>query len=236
MKGKTLIKIILPILVVILVFSALSILAAGQAETLPWRPTCQNGTFSAGGFSDWQESFDGRGLQTWCWYNDTVLYIQQDLLRNFQSQLFRRTFPNAYIEGLNYVLPVGPQNIGDINLSFEYYFPFFEDGTECPIDASNVNAVTGFHNVRQIVLVGENEANFSVGTNTFDDAFNEFHLEGVCGEWRTFSHLIDDFENDFGSSFAHSNRDLGIFGFEVANMYIRNVTLFHSTLGTQQIW
>ena len=203
-----------------------------ETETLPWRPLCNN-TING----PWKESFDGAGNQEFCYVNSTVFYVQAKLSRNFAGQLFKRSSPESYIEGINYVQPQGPFKIGDVTVQFDYYFPFYEDGAECPISSSNFNAVTGFHNVPQYVLVGNNAANFSSSSGDFNDAFMNFTLEGTCGQWQTFVHRVDDLQNDFGSSFSHANRDLGVIGLEVANMYIRNLKVVgNATPETVQVW
>ena len=196
----------------------LSAFAVGQeSETLPWRPACQPIS------GPWLESFNSAGNQEICYYNSTAMFVQARLSRNFAGQLFKRANPDAFIQGINYLQPVGNYKVDDIRIIFEYYFPFYEDGTECPVDPANVNAVTGYHNNPQYILVGNNDADFYSETDTFDDAIMNFTLEGACGQWYTFNHTINDFGNDYGSSFSRSNRDLGTVGLEAANIYIKNV-------------
>lgn len=227
----------------VLTFSVFYFFLSGsvaQEASLVWRPTC-NATLQGttipvqAPLSPWKESFDGADFLTYCYINDTLLYLEKPIFTNFLDEPFIPSYPDSYIENVDYTQPVGPNKVGDIRVLFDVYFPYYQDNPSTCY-ASNQSAIDGRWNIRQFVLVGNNNANFSDEVNTFNDAIYQLNsTETLCGQWITVSHLISEFPDDFGVSFNRNSRTLEVFGVEMGNAYIKNIRVVGNA-GTKQVW
>jgi len=225
MKGLNKIKIALVLSISIgLTLVLASGLVKSQPE-LPYRP-CAGLEIPN---EPWLEGSDGGNNQKFCHYNDSVIYIQQDLYKNFQGQYGRRTMSDSYIENIGFT-ESPPNKVRDTKISFDYYYPSCDGSDKCPDGHCPLDIVNDpeFRNM-QWILVGDWEANFSEDSTTFDSAIDDFTLEAMlcgCDKWCHYEVLIgDEYTNDWGSSFDNRNRDLGTIGFEVGNVYLANVKI-----------
>jgi len=230
---KALVKIGSMFLVTSIILGALLAISSvgSQPESLPYRP-CESPTAKPD--MPWKESFDDSDLQKFCYYNDSVIYIQQELYKFGgifnPSHIGRKIMSDGFIEEIGFT--ENPPNIRDTKISFDYYFPYCDgsDGcpmNECPFDPKWLPEIKN----RQLVLVGDWDANFTdeAGSESFDSAIDDFLDEVVlcgCGQWCHYEYDIGEaFINDYGSSFSSRNRDLGTVGFEVANVYLTNIKI-----------
>lgn len=213
-------------LFIIIVLVAVSYLFAGGPSPLEdlfkpaelkttWRPSgCVQADFI-------KKSFDDSSNAEACAVGSAI-FVAGNLSRNFYGQLFRRSYSDVYLDGVNY--STSERLITNVRLSFEYYLPFYEDSKECPVDPNNVNSVTGIHNNRQFVLIGNNQADFSSNV-TFNAAYYDFTAETRCGSWLVFDRPIRDFSTSTEDNFQPASSSIDAIGFEVSNIYIRNITI-----------
>jgi hypothetical protein len=187
---------------------------AVKSYNLSWRPDCTDSSII-------KKTFDDSGNYKKCLNGTDTIFIKGNVSRNFYGQLFKRGSSPVFIDGIVYTEPLG-RLVTEVNVSFDYYFPFYEDGAECPVDASNVNNKTKFHNNEQFVFVGNNNANLSRG-DLFNIAFINFTSEASCGTWLKFNRKISGFSRETGFDILSSS--ISVIGFEVSNVYIRNITL-----------
>lgn len=218
----------------ILITSSLYLLLSSsiaQEASLIWRPTCNatlQGTTSPvqTPLAPWKESYDGGNFLTYCYINSSLIYIEKEVWFNFVGEPFLPTFPDTYIEKVAYTQPPGAKKVGDIRVLFDMYFPYYNDDP--------AKCYTPYF--QEFTLVGNNNGNFSDEVGTFNDAFYRLNnTEKLCGQWITFSHLIDDYANDYGVSFDRNSRTLETFGLEMGNVYIKNIRV-EGVAGTKQIW
>lgn len=186
---------------------------------------------------NWSESFDldkNEDNISYCLHNDTTtelldsgyygnatIFLQQRISEGmFSDRLHRIIKSDLHISNINYV---AQGNVRNVNIEFDYYFPFYEDGSRCP------------NETLQMVLVGNQIANFSKGSGNFDPA--QYQLDATqiqCGEWMHFSQSIQDFSVPQESSFSQSSTNIGAISFEMSNVYIKNVTI--SGQNSLRVW
>jgi hypothetical protein len=238
---------------ILVTLTSLVTLVQSQDESLPYRlcTSPQTSPFNESISNNrWQESFDGSDIQYYCFYNDTVIYVQQDMILSGAigpSTIARRTMSDSFIESIGFSEPLNAK-VRDTKIAFDFYFPYCDGSDGCPtgICPVDVNLVTlPYSNPevynRQQVLVGDENANFTqeAGAAFFNDAIDDFTLEAIacgCDQWCHYEQLIgDSFENDYGSSFDNRNREIESVGFEVANIYLTNVKII-GTGETVDVW
>lgn len=183
---------------------------------------------------NWTEDFDGGDNVGYCltdqndtdvlgtgfFGNDTIFIQQEVFFDPWSGESHKQVNADFHLTNVSYEQskPIGSPTNG-VYVEFDYYIPsgdISQDGTSDEVC---------YEDVEQFVLIGNEEANFSEGSGTFDDAFYELNdTESACDQWHHFRHHANDFTNDFGSAFSHSSKTIGAFSLEVGNMYVKNLT------------
>ncbi|MBR9677475.1 hypothetical protein GOV04_05010 [Candidatus Woesearchaeota archaeon] len=219
-----------------------SLLLASIVSALPWRPSCimeEVPSFLNFNNETWYEDYDSSNRQDYCVYpldtvytgnitqrfNDTI-FIAQEVGFNTNGNYFTYTNPDFW----TIVQLTEKSNVRNVEVYFEYYFPSY-NGFCLP---NTINPVTGFYESPQAVLLTNAESNLSI-TGTFDDAIYYMNGNVVCDQWNNFSRVVTDFSNDRGSSFSSASKTIGSLGFELKNVYLRNIEIRGST-ETIEVW
>jgi hypothetical protein len=192
--------------------------------TLPFEPWIVNTTGcvleAEPSFGGWNESWDDSDNQNYCLLNDNSIFIQQDVL--VIDGVYGTSSISDFWTNVSYVQQTG--NIREVLIQFEYYFPSL-NGVCIP---NVVNPNTGLYSSKQLVLIGNGETNLGE-KDAFNVALYQLNGDIVCDQWNTFSFPVKDFVNDFGSSFSGQSKDIGSFGFEMRNVYVRNINITGDT-------
>lgn len=216
------------------IFSTLS--AAQNGESYPFRPTC-NATYQGNDGSPLStplaplvERFDYEDIQKYCYINESIVYIQQDLMWTHYTDpwgnpidvrpviLYADFYKNNI--GFNNDFSIG-HPVNPVVLNFKYYIPewdippkwqkYFDYKTQDCFNDTQVQFFTFMGN-------DDSESFSETDFETGDYIFN--YNDKLCGEWKQFSQPASNFENRYGTSFSHNVKTVGAIDFEMANIYI----------------
>lgn len=212
----------------VLIVTTTFMISSASAASFDWRPSCTlyDTPQQIPEPLNWSESHDTDD-RSYCLYNDTstemldsglmgnaTIWMQQDLSTDFLTGELSRSGsnPDLHISNLNYSQSksIGHPSEG-VYVEFDYYRPY-----------RNGDCVD---QIPQYIVIGNDEADFSEGSGTFDDAFYQLDYTDKCGQWNHFRQPVEQFTNDYGSSFSKSSKTIGAISLEMANMYVKNIKL-----------
>lgn len=179
----------------------------------------------------WNESFDPSNLQSYCLYEGNLFIKQRIFINRLGEPL---TVCNADLYYPFEIMVTEQGNVKGVLVEFDYYFPNYMLGST-PVCMPNLVGVSnGLFKSPQLVMLANHQLGFPYGID-FNSALYQPNGEVTCDEWEHFSHIVGDFENDYGSSFSGRSKTIGTLGFEMKNVYIKNVQVSNST-STYTIW
>lgn len=200
-----------------------SVLSVQASVDYPFHPDC---TYSATPPAGWTESFDFDDKQNYCTYTNNTLWIESPVKKNFLGQYFTDNPADIW----NTLSLTEQGNVRDVRVRIEYFAPMYQG--VCV--HSSINGGSGLYNSPQSFLVANHNTGFHEEA-TFDDAFRNTNNIMTCEQWNVIDIPVKNLQNDFGSSFAGQSKTIGSFGFEMTNLYIRDVKIVGTT-ETIDLW
>jgi hypothetical protein len=204
----------------------LALILITSVISLPFYPSCTFYETPETIMPGWNESFDSADIQKYCMYDSETLFISQRVGINRLGEPFTSSNADLFFPLLTPIQESG--NVKGVVVEFDYYFPNFTYNSNNFCVPNSINGVTGYFNSPQLVMLANHQLGFPFGID-FNSAETRVNGGIVCDSWQHFYMVVDDFENDYGSSFSARSKTLGTFGFEMKNVYIRNVTITGNT-------
>ena len=199
-----------------LVISGAVVFTQAQEE-FPFHPNCNYTSTPL--MLGWNESFDGSNRQTYCLWSNNTFWIDQPVFKNFGGQWFT----NAPADLWTTLLLTEKGNVRNVEVRIEYYAPSY-NGVCIP---QSINYGSGLYNSPELFLIANHQNGFHE-TATFDDALLWVNNIMSCDQWNTINVPVSSLQNDFGSSFSGQSKTIKTFGFEMSNIYIRDVKIIGS--------
>lgn len=210
------------------------------ATALPWRPDCTYVEGPDTAFDLWTESYDPslpdmqEGQQAYCLVEPGTVFIKQQVYHNFLGQPWTRSNADLYTNQFPLFTEQGNLKRENTRIVFDYYFPSYTMPDSSQVCIPNSVRASGQYNSPQLVLVANHQGGFSDETD-FNSALVALNGGITCDQWVHADIHIDNFENEYGSSFNGRSKTIGTFGFEMKNVYIKNVGII-SDSQSLSIW